>query len=297
MSPPLAILLCGRTGSGKTWLTNRIAKASGKKIYAVEDRGDGDKEFDNISWDDLDSKENCGIVIDDLLKCKESQFEKLQLILNYAGSHKSVSPILICCHSINKTNVTSLLGYLGKVIFTLPKTNLQSVAAVLDYYKFDPPERKLALNDFKRATGEFGYFLCDADKHVFRRFNPEEEVLGGSSIDQNMSTDKQQQQQQPSLEAYRAAASRFLPELRNERAFVLFDFVLMQMPLSHLSPTDLTIRVKSRKTEKEIVLSLIDYLHAHLVPQRPSGEILRLDKFLKKYIQFPKIFVENKYLK
>jgi hypothetical protein len=294
MSPPLAILLCGRSGSGKTWLTNRIAKASGKKIYSVEDRGDGDKAFENISWEQLESKQDCGIIIDDLLKCKDTQFEKLQLILNYAGSHKSVSPILICCHSIHKTNVTSLLGYLGKVIFTLPKTTLKSVSAVLDYYKFDHVERKKALAEFMSARGDYGYFLCDADNHVFRRYIPEEEEVVPRTVD---TKDIDMTEATPTLETYRAAANRFLPELKNERAFVLFEFVLMQMPLSYLSPTDLSIRVKSRKTEKEIVLSLIDFLHAHLIQQRPSREILKLNKFLKKYIQFPKIFVENKYLK
>jgi hypothetical protein len=279
-----SVLVIGKSGSGKTFLANRMAAGSGKDVYKVADRGDGSKKFKSVGWDGLEKLRDCCVVFDDLISCSKTQFSSLQNVLNYKGNHHGVSPAIVCCHSIYKNNVYSLLHYVSHVYFTLSKCNEKSVTGVLDFFKFSPEERASASADFKGTRDRYGYFLVDVEAHTFARHR-----LGSGAIPASPAV---------GMEDYRDAARRFLKELGNDRAFVLFEMILLKLPLSCLSPRDLSVTLKLKSSDAARQLSLIDYLHALLVPDRPSQDMLILHRFVEKYVTcMPKCFVVNKALK
>jgi hypothetical protein len=288
----VAILIVGRSGSGKTRIATDYAKTLDVPTYIVNDKT-GQKELKKVAWDSLDSLEDACIVVDDLISCTTAEFTKLQNLLNFAGHHRRLEHIIVIVHSVLRNNVFGLLGLLTHVWFTLSKSNVRSVSAVLDYYRFDKADRAKALAEFLATRDEFGFYELDVEKHEFRR-HADRRVQPAPGGDKTLQMDSAAASAASRMDECRRTASRLLPLLQEpSKAAALFDMIISRIPLSNVSPSDLTIALRTKTSGAPVTVSLVDYVHHLTRDTKPSAEIKGLHRYVTKYVVLHKCLIEN----
>lgn len=94
--PHTAILIIGRSASGKTSLIRNILpqySRYNKPIYLLNDRSQS-KRYAHISWAQAETVSNAVVICEDIIQATIQQHRILQNLLSYKIHHDKVSPFI-----------------------------------------------------------------------------------------------------------------------------------------------------------------------------------------------------------
>lgn len=250
-----------------------------------------DEVFPNykpVGWGDLEGLWDGAFLADDLMRQSDANVGKLQRLLNFTCRHQRVSPALLLCHTLRKTNLHSLIEGFNEYHFTMDRGNVISLGLICDALKFGPALKQSFAAQFLADTSQYGIYVLDKNRRTFCKAAPAAGALAAAAAAAPLRD----------LEPYRRTAEKFFPHfcVDPKRTMVIFDYLLDKIPLSGLNPDDLTISLKKKESGTELTLSLLDYLLALTNETRPSGDIVALHRYVNKHARLPACFVRNRHL-
>jgi hypothetical protein len=302
MATHKAILLIGRSGSGKTRIAADLVKEQGGRAFVVNDKTD-QTDIPKIEWSDVESLHDATLVVEDLIACKNSSFEALQKVLNFSAHHKNLRTIIIIAHSVVKTNTQGLLGFITHCYFTLAKSNVKSISTVLDYYKFDKSDKARMIAEFVADTDKFGHYILDVERRTFKKHVAERisAAAAGPATAAKSSADRNRRSKEDLasfLGSCRESASRLIPLLGpdSDKGWAVYEILIALIPLKDLSAHDLSIKLHSRSAESNVSVNLIDYIFYLCTDKVPPPRIKKLHSYFKKYCNIPACIIDNERL-
>jgi ABC-type dipeptide/oligopeptide/nickel transport system ATPase component len=298
----LSILIIGKSGSGKSYLTKSLMEKFAPKdmpIYVVNDRS-RKPMFKSVDWDRVGELRDCALVAEDLISAKPSQFVKLQELLNYQSHHNRVSPIIAICHSLLRNNIYGLLPYFSFVYVSAVKSSIVSFKNLLNYYNFDKEEQGIYMTQFLSCNEQFSHFMLDVENRCLTLTRAEESVRNEDERRERMEQQRLIEEPARKQRAAQASAKKYLEKMRrnSDYAIILFDLIYPVLPESRFNDKDLTVTLLKRGNEE--VISIIDYIYA-LVDEsgeEPDYSIYQLHRYLrhKRNLHLPKTYVLNRKL-
>jgi energy-coupling factor transporter ATP-binding protein EcfA2 len=280
------ILVVGLSGSGKTTLAKKIVDASHLPFYVVNDGGDDeaanfkeDKRLKKIKWDECDGLSHCGLIFEDVLNASKDQFKIIKHFACVAAHHDRVSPIIIICHAILGNNLYGILANVTQVYFTLAKSNVKSLMAVLDYYRVSASQRGEMMRSFQDCTEEYGYFIYNVGKMQLERGDV-----------QDMSKKKK------GSSTHLPPPQRFLELMpRPREAALLYDLIYQNLPPAVTAGGNYTLRMKSSSSGEQVTVNFMDYINC-LVDEKkkPSKQMKSIHSFVTRILPLPKCTIPNK---
>lgn len=301
VSKQVAILIIGRSGSGKTYLTKSLIdqfKQEGKPTYVVNDRTN-DNTFRKIDWERLNSLSDCALVFEDVIACRQSQFVLLQEMLNFRSHHARVTPIIVIAHALLRNNIHGLLPYFNFIYIAAVKTNVTSFRKLLTTYAFDKEEQNKYLSQFLAANEQFTFFMFDIEKRKIRLTRAEDSVRREEENARLLKIERELAEPRRIKETAFASAKKYLSKMRenSDYAIILFELIYPFLPLERLDPDHLTVSLL--KEGNPVTVSVIDYISA-LLDQRqtePDYYILQFHRYLKRKrrLHLPKTYILNRH--
>lgn len=92
-------MIIGRSASGKTTLAKNLLSRQPKSVRVVNDTtGELDPSWAPCNFSELETLENCAVLIEDVVSATASEFGHLQRLLSVTCHHRSVGPVYILCH-------------------------------------------------------------------------------------------------------------------------------------------------------------------------------------------------------
>lgn len=281
----VSVLICGRSGTGKSTITKAIFDSvfkhqkKKKKIYAINDV-DPKSPYEKIDWPALDTLTNCGVLIEDLIRATEKQRGRLQQLLSFSCSHNAVNPIVCIIHSINGNNIFGLLQLFRLIYIAASPSSYSSLINVMRHFNYDKSEMQALGDQLKNLKTPFLHYVIDVGSRSIH--------LTSSKEDQKLTLDKTKAAQAAAATAAAAAttgvgadalaggtaddaskeasrlkaretATRFLSLLpERDVALAIFDLVYPALPLDRFNAATMTLGLL--KGRDEFVVSLIDYI-------------------------------------
>jgi GTPase SAR1 family protein len=282
------ILVIGLSGSGKTTLTKKIVDSSRIPFYVVNDGGDDEnanfkegKRLKKVCWEECDNLSDCGLIFEDVLNASKDQFKIIKHFACVAAHHDRVSPIIIICHAILGNNLYGILANLTHVYFTLSKSNVKSLMAVLEYYRVPATLKGEMEKTFQTCTDEYGHFIYTVSKmHLERGDSP----TGGKSPGGHSSL--------PQL----PPPQRFLELMpRPREAALLYDLIYPNLPSNVTSGSNYTLKMRSSSSGKKVTVNFMDYINC-LVDEKnkPSKQMRSIHNFVTRILPLPRCVIPNK---
>jgi energy-coupling factor transporter ATP-binding protein EcfA2 len=279
------VIICGRSGSGKSSLTKKLTKGIGAPVHIINDRTNS-TGFKSTGWEDACKLKNACLIFEDVIGATKTEFKILQNCLAFSNNHLNLTPIYILVHSLLNNGVHGLLSYVTHVIITAVKANVSSLNVALQYFRFDKAERAEFLSRFLRVAEPFGHFVLDIEKRSLVYVGPnstagkQTPTLEGSMTDSSSSSQ---------------SANRFLSLLpESGKALAIYDLIRPKLKEANLDAEDLTITLKSARLGKRVRISLIDYIFALTTPDAEvSKEISLLHRYISAKVVLPICFVGN----
>lgn len=301
VSNQVAILIIGRSGSGKTYLTKSLVeqfKQEGRPTYVVNDRT-RDRSFRKLPWEKLKGISDCGLVVEDLISAKPSQFVMLQELLNWQSHHSRVTPIIAIAHSLLRNNIHGLLPFFNFIYIAAVKSNVTSFRTLLKYYCFEEDQRKSYMDRFLSANEQFTFFMFDVERRTIRLTRAEDSVRREDENMRLLKIEKELEEPRRIKETAFASAKKYLTKMRHnsDYAIVLFELIYPFLPLERFDPEHLTVSLL--KEGSEIIVSVIDYIAALLDDRQtePDYYILQFHKYMlrKRRLHLPKTYILNRH--
>jgi hypothetical protein len=285
------ILVCGKSFTGKTVLSRSLVAGLGRPVYIANDPSPP-KPFRKVSWDKLAEIRDAAVILEDVISCTDAEFKMIQHLMSYAAHHSGISPAVLICHSVLKNRIHAVLGYVNYIYFTLTPSNATSIGAALRYFRFTKEEQEAMIKRFLGETkGTYGSFCLNVEERTFEKMDGKPVSLG--------SNDKVAPAvPKRSRDDFVRAAERFLPLLPEPKlALAAFEIIVRKIPLASLSPDDLSIELRLAESGGKLTLSLIDYLNVLTTNSRPSTDMFRLHRYIRKYVTVPDFFRKNRRLR
>jgi len=85
----LAIMLIGRSGSGKSVLAHKLTKNLTRPVVVVNDKTEN-KNIKRVEWGELASLQKTCLIIEDLISMEKKEVEAVKKILNFSNHHLKV---------------------------------------------------------------------------------------------------------------------------------------------------------------------------------------------------------------
>ena len=92
MQQQRAFLIIGRSGSGKSFLVNKLVKKFRNKFVVVND-ATGKSCFNSVDFSETSKLAKVGVIFEDLIDISKKQIGIIKKCLNYANHHRQVSKI------------------------------------------------------------------------------------------------------------------------------------------------------------------------------------------------------------
>jgi hypothetical protein len=302
VSLQVAILVIGRSGSGKSYLTRSLIKQfgrEGKKTYVVNDRTP-DKRYHKIEWHQIPALRDCSLIVEDVINAKPPQFAMLLEVLNYKNHHDRVSPVIAIGHALHKTNLHGLVPFFKFIYVSTLKTNIFSFRSLLNYYCYEPEERKEYIAKFLAADQNFSFFMFDVDNRKIRLTRAEEEVIRDDENQRLRRLQEEVEAPKRNFATARTSAKNYLSRMRHnsDYAEMLFSLIYPSLPLNRYEPENLTVTL--HKGDETVVISLIDYIASLLdeTQTEPERAMMQFHRYLKRQrgLHLPRALVLNKTL-
>lgn len=311
--PPQVILIVGSSYSGKTTIARELLRKTGRKAYVVNGPPlEKEAGFRKIDYEKCEDLRDCGLLFEDQIATDEAQFKTILRQVNWGAHHAGCTPCVVICHSILNTRAYRLMPYCTQIIVTLAKTGIKSLLSVLDYFSVDKEVRDEYKRQFLATEDEYGFFVFDPRRRTFERGEP----MGKTSSSASTSSTPRSSGKSASSSSSAAAArrsvgslapsqqtvpiSRYLeiivPESRRRIAQLLFDLIYPAMPEDVRKGGYYTLTLHSKKTDKEVVVSIVDYLDCLTSEKkRVSSQMLGLHAYVKRAgVHLPRCLVINR---
>ena len=283
--------MLGASGGGKTVAVKKVLENS-PKIFDVNS-AHGDPRYTPVTWEEVNSKQDCAIVADDVFDLSTDDYKHLHKLLNYTARHNRVSPVILVAHGVTKINLYSIIKHMDEIWFTLNKQNAPTIGSVCTALMFSRSVKNNFIAKFLAESGEYGIFVLDTQKRTFERLfdSPGGEDGGGGGVCGNRVG--------PDLEPYKRTAEAYFPHFCVDpaRSLLIFNYIIAKLPLASVDSTDLTIKLMKKDSGVELKLSLLDYILALTNESKPASDITALHRYVEKHVQLPRCFVRNRLLK
>ena len=308
----VSVLLCGRSGSGKTTITKKIIDQvfkgqKKKKVYVINEK-DAGTSYERIDWKALESLSNCGLIIEDLVRASEKHRTYLQQLLSFSCSHLGVNPIIVVVHSVTGNNIFGLLQHFRFIYIAATQSSHSSLIQTMRHFGYDKSEIKAVAGQLKLITKEFLHFVFKVETRELKLTSALEDQqlnikkTGGEPDTHCLIEAAKQTSSFAPKENAREIAARFLALVpQKEIALAVFDIVYPALPQGRFNPDTMT--VKLLRGENEYVVCLIDYIAAVVnpSPESASDDIKLLIKFheylMRKGVRLPRLFLANQHFK
>lgn len=166
---------------------------------------------------------------------------------------------------------------------TADQANVKSVASLLHYVRFDKEEKKKYLDVFQANKNKYNHWCLDYHaRSVTFMLSDEKGNTMNRLVDVSVSSNND------------SLINTMLAELPNPgKAAAVFQLIYKHVK-KRVSLDDFTISLKSAKTGKKTVISLVEYLENLTTEGRPVDPVmLHLHKYLSKFVLIPSCFVLN----
>lgn len=297
------ILVVGASFSGKSTIARKLLRESGRVAYVVNGPAvESEAGFRRIDYEDCEALRNCGLLFEDQIGTDEAQFRTILRQVNWGAHHSGVTPCIIISHSILNTRAYRLMPYCTQIVVTLAKTGIKSLLSVLDYFSVDKEQREDYKQQFLSAEGDYGSFVFDPRHRTFELGPPK--MGKPSSSDAAMNKSGLRGVAATSTSSAKSSTvpiSRYLeiiqPESRRKVAQLLFDLIYPAMPADVRSGGYYTLTLQSKKTGKDVVVSMIDYVDCLTQEKKhASGQLLGVHAYVVKKagVHIPRCLVLNR---
>lgn len=214
------------------------------------------------------------ILLDDLNGVNTAkEVAKLRSLLCYSSRH-SAAEIIVCAHSLTKTNLQPFLAFCTRVIFTGGNGNKKNMEIFFRLQGM--PDVESHWQKFMRM-GKFTYMSVE-DKKV-------------SYYDHDL---KLMQKQENQLKRERCLD--MLTSLERQAGIVIFDFIFNNISMKMLNKDDLSFTLVREKNKYRV--SLVDYLSILQSEEEvPSAAVIALHRYFATKFCFPQAFITNKTMK
>jgi adenylate kinase family enzyme len=85
----LAIMIIGRSGSGKSVLAHKLTKDLTRPVVVVNDKTENNK-IKRVEWNELLTLKKTCLIIEDLISMSTKELEAVKNILNFSNHHLQV---------------------------------------------------------------------------------------------------------------------------------------------------------------------------------------------------------------
>jgi hypothetical protein len=292
----VAILLVGRSGSGKSVMCKALLEAFApalergqeEVVYAVNDRT-RDCPYRRINWEQLPQVANCSLVVEDIIGASNREVKLLQEVLNFAQHHRQVSPVVMVAHTVTGNNIYRLIPSFHFIYISAVPSSINSLSRVLNHYGFEKEAKARHLALLKSCKEQFCHLQLDVDAGTVELTRAgQKEGLNKKEAEGRAKAAKKS--------ALRATAERYLEDLAQpKKALLLFDHIIPKIPRGKFDAQFLTVSLRNAGGE-QVVVSLIDYLAALTTPDsRADPTMEQFHAYLgKRGVHLPKVYVLNK---
>lgn len=296
----VSILIIGKSGSGKTYLTKSLVeqfKQPGQPTYALNDNT-RNATHKKIGWDKVLSLTDCALVVEDIISAKRAEFEILQQLLCVRSHHDRVNPVIAISHHLMRNNIHGLLAYFNFIYVAAVKSNIASFRYLLKYYAFEEDEIRQHIRRFKAANEQFTFFMFDIERQSIRLTRAEESVRRHDMDSKLLAMRKKMEAPLRLRDTAFASAKKYLTRMRrnSDYALILFELIYPYLPVERLDANHLTVTLS--KEGREVKVSVIDYIGALLdeTQGEPDYYVYQFHRYLrrKKNLHLPKTYVLNK---
>jgi hypothetical protein len=307
------ILIIGASGSGKSQTTRLLLRDSPLPTFVINDRDSQHGDYIPLEFDQVLTKSDCNVVVEDLIDCTPAQLSVLQTLCNYNARHNRIATTILVAHSVTKNGIAALLQYLTHVLFMTTRSTVSSLSYVLTHYRFAKSVRAGMQDRFLRdvaaeTTGRrYGHWVLDVERGTFERaavVTSQQQLLQPES---STAAAADGAAAPPPLEERdvqaRRTAETYIPlfaddERHGNRALAVFDYILAGMSdRHHLDSASLEFHFRGTETGKPRRLSLLDYVVCVTsATAELSPDVLSLHGHLSRQqaLTLPRCFVRNK---
>ena len=284
-----AVILCGRSGSGKSCLASKIvAKLGRKKVILVNSPPSdfGDATVESVQWEavPLASQERqLAYVLEDVQRLSKDKLERALTLFNVVARHLDCNCLLVC-HSLLNTGVYALLNYATELILTSDKVNGRVLRRVLKEYCYGDSEQVFSAFE---GLEKWQYLVLRLNERSWT-------TVDGQMKELRRVDDDDDEKGEGRSPAGKTEVLRYLENCKPGTR-VLAEFILDNLPKDSIRKPDMHIRVEDREGNF-LTISFIDYVYTLDADdgRRIDPEILALHRLLCKDICFPKRMVRNK---
>jgi GTPase SAR1 family protein len=311
--PSVAVLIIGRSDSGKTVLSRALIrefssreedvveedaapadekKLVEEKVYALNDRS-SHCPYEKIGWNQALEIRNASVIVEDVIGATRSQFAILQEMINYRQHHRGVNCVIVIAHTATSNNIFGLISNFHYIFFAAMNSSLDSLRKVLNKIGFRKrEEHEQYENMIKNCAEKFCHLRIDVERHEggLTRVGQRESLLRKRMSEMKREGEKHD---------IRANANKYLEDLAHaKKALLLFDHIYPKLPRGSVDPNFLIVSLRTHNRGAKIRLSLVDYLAA-LTDDDPSSAASSADPILIKfhaYLQKRGVFLPRTYV-
>jgi energy-coupling factor transporter ATP-binding protein EcfA2 len=316
--PQTAVLVIGRSGTGKTSLVKWLLKDVRKPIFVVNDKT-SNKSFTKIEWSQLPALRSCALVCEDIISATKPQVTAMQNLLSFGVHHSKVSPVVIIIHQIYKQNIFALVPFFNKIYLTANTGSVTSLRVILRLFQYEQKEIERCVSLIKQDEKKF--------MHLVINQNGESPQLGRVD-DFKKKVNEDNISSKARLDQASAVAKRFLSILEPPKAqygIAIFEILFPEIPEKIIQLENLTLTLMKRKDKKKrslsssadsplrpkgqasitknyqrIKYSLLDYIYALVTPNyKLNRKMERFHKYITQTLDvtIPQCFIHNERMK
>ena len=287
---PDNILICGQSGSGKTYAARALAEERGNPVVLLNSKSSD--EYDGLEviegdWDTICfDAPRLTYIVEDISGLSKKNKEAVTRLTCHASRHNSSTVILIT-YQINCTGISAFISHLTTVLFTSAKINSRSLAKVLRHFSYPDEAAVMAL--FSRLG-----------KRDYLRLEPQRQASGVQSFEPSShATDSEEDDDDKPTASFDVEKCWLYFKHREDAdcCRMLLAFLSENLPAGCVRPKDWSIAGKD-EDESDLRVSLIDYVAALRTPkEKPSPDVEALHEWIVSNYCLPGVLVANARLK
>ena len=194
-----------------------------------------------------------------------------------------------------QNNLYDLLSHLTEVRVTFAKQNLRCLEDVLDHYRIPKDQKDEWITMFMAETAQFGSFVFDVEKRTFERDAP---VETAAAVTPSSGSGPEAGTVEDPTAPYRKTAQKYLTVFCASdpaRASLIFDYIITKIPLHNLNSSDLSLRLRDKRSGRTKTYHILDFLAAICQKEgpRPSNDVLALNAYINRHVSLPACFAAN----
>lgn len=283
----------GRSGSGKSVGCSKLLDkcyAHIKERYVINDPHNDwkSKNFLPLSWQELNSKKDSVILLEDVLhpgdsSSTKSNAHKIEQAINFSARHNN-NIIIIIIHSFSGLGHRKYIPLLSLIFLCKDPANITSIKILKSVFELEEKEIQDQIEYLKDTSIERGYIVFEPKTQKFFHYDANLEEIKSSNLE--MPGDSYNIR-------YQELIDLITPLGKNVVTFA--SYILPRLNNKAIS-SDFQLRLKNAQNKK-INVSLPDLFYYINNNTRPPKDVVSATKYLNKRVNIPKLYVKNDFLK